>query len=104
MARKDSTGDLLGSSVRFPVKVGHAPWDFFRLLDSLKARLKPGKGRGRPTDEDWTIRRLVGFRRRTWERLRRLAEASTPRGGPKISPAQIAAYLIEQTMDRAEPG
>ncbi len=104
MAKKDRIDEILGASVRFPVKVGHAPWDMYKLLDALKARLKPGKGTGRPTDEDWTVRRLVGFRSRTWKRLQHLAEASAKKGGPRLSPAQIAAFLIEETLDKTEVG
>jgi hypothetical protein len=104
MIKKDRIDELLGASVRIPVKVGHAPWDFYKLLDSVKSRVQPGKGKGRPTNEDWTIRRLVGFRRRTWKRLQKLSEASVRRGGPRLSPAQIAAFLIEDTIDRTNVG
>ena len=104
MPKKDRIDELLGASVRIPIKAGHAPWDFYHLLDTLKSRLKPGKGQGRPTNEAWTIRRLVGFRNRTWKRLTRLADASAKQGGPRLSPAQIAAFLIEDTLDRTEVG
>jgi hypothetical protein len=104
MMKKNEIDELLGASVRFPVKVGHAPWDVYKLLDSLKDRVQPGKGKGRPTNEDWTIRRLVGFRSRTWKRLQQLSEASVRRGGPRLSPAQIAAFLIEETIDRTSAG
>ena len=90
--------------MRFPVRVGHAPWDFYKLLDSVQGRVQPGKGKGRPTNEHRTIRRLVGFRSRTWKRLPRLSEASARRGGPCLSPAQIAAFLIEETIDRTSVG
>lgn len=95
---------ILGASVRFPIRVGHAPWDLYKLLDMLKGRVRPGKSGGRPTNGEWTIRRLVGFRSRTWQRLRRLAEASERRGGPRLSPAQIAAFLIEDSLDRTDVG
>ena len=78
--KKERVDEILGASVQFPVKVGHAPWDFYRLLDSLKARVRPGKGGGRPTNEEWTIRRLVGFRSQSWNRLQRLARAREGRG------------------------
>jgi hypothetical protein len=104
MVKGRKIDEILGSSVRFPVKVGHAPWDFYKLLDALKGRVRPGKGGGRPTNEEWTIRRLVGFRSRTWQRLQKLAEASERRGGPRLSPAQIAAFLIEETLDKTDVG
>jgi hypothetical protein len=104
MMKKDKIDELLGASLRFPVKVGHAPWDFYQVLDTLKSRVTPGKGKGRPTNEDWTIRRLVGFRSRTWKRLKKLSEASGRRGGLRLSPAQIAAFLIEETIDRTDVG
>jgi hypothetical protein len=102
--KKDRIDELLGASVRFPARVGHAPWDFYKLLDSIKGRVQPGKGKGRPTNEDWTIRRLVGFRSRTWKTLQRLSEASVRRGGPRLSPAQIAALLIEETINKTDVG
>jgi len=104
MVKNNEIDKILGASVRFPVQVGHAPWDAYRLLDSLKKRLRPGKGKGRPTDEEWTIRRLVGFRSGTWRRLQQLSEASVRRGGPRLSPAQIAAFLIEETLKRTDVG
>jgi len=98
--KKDRIDKLLGASVRFPVKVGHGPWDINKVLDALKSRVQPGKGKDCPTEEDWTIWRLVGFSSRTWKRLQKLSDASARSGGPRISPAQIAALLIEETIDR----
>jgi len=104
MAKQDRISKLLGASVERAVKAGHSPWDFYHLLDSLKSRLRPGKGLGRPTDEAWTIRRLVGFKSGTWRRLQKLSESSARRGGPRLSPAQIAAVLIEDTLKRTDVG
>jgi hypothetical protein len=104
MVKASQIDAILGASVRFPVDVGHAPWDFYKLLDALKGRVRPGKGRGRPTNEGWTIRRLVGFRSRTWRRLQELSEASVRRGGPRLSPAQIAAFVIEEGLKRTGVG
>ena len=103
--KEDRISRILGASVRLPAGLsGHAPWDMYHLLDTLKARLKPGKGMGRPTEEEWTVRRLVGFRARTWKRLQRLAEKSAKQGEPRLSPAQIAAFLIEQTLEKSKVG
>lgn len=91
MMKKERIDELLGAGVRFRVKLGRSPWEFYRLLDSLKARIQP---------ENWTIRRLIGFRCRTWKLLQKLAMATGRGGGTRLSPAEIAAVLIEEILGR----
>jgi hypothetical protein len=65
----------------------------------LHAKLQPGQGKrpGRPSNPAWTLRRQVPFSEATWSLLERFAEAlSTPER--RVSPAQLAATLIEQVL------
>jgi hypothetical protein len=83
----------------------HGPFGALQLAAELAERLQPGRGAraGRPTDPEWTVRRLVGFRRETWQRLRQLAaNASTPQR--QVSPAQVAAMLVESGVERLRAG
>lgn len=52
---------------------------------------------GRPTDPTWTVRRLVPFSAKTWNRLTTQALClSTP--SRRLTPAQLAAILIERHL------
>jgi hypothetical protein len=70
-----------------------------RIVQQLRARLVPGKGRrsGRPTDARWVRHPKVPMSVATERRLTRLAQrASTPRR--KISPMQLAAKILEDAL------
>jgi len=87
-----------------PVRVrraGHGPFGVLALSADIAARLRPGAGErpGRPTDPTWELRRLVGFRRETWKALGEIADR-TSTAGRRISPAQVAAVLIEEGVER----
>ncbi len=99
--RTNPVAKLLGASKVRRVAVGHSPWDLYHLLDSLRLQLTPGKGRGRPTNPSWTIRRLVGFSRETWRDLVRLARTTRKQGTPRLTPAQIASWIIEDSIRRS---
>jgi hypothetical protein len=83
----------------------HGPFGALQLAAELRARLRPAAGAraGRPTDPDWAVRRLVGFRPETWHRLAEIAEEiSTPQR--RVSPAQVAALLVESGVERLKAG
>ncbi len=94
----------LGADEPQPVRaVPHGPYGALHLAAELRERLQPGRGArpGRPTDPAWAVRRLVGFRPETWRRLREIAAgASTP--DRRVSPAQVAAALVESGLERLE--
>lgn len=55
---------------------------------------------GRPTNPRWTIKRQVPLSPMTWDRLTKISELS--RGsGRLISPAQVAAFLLETAISVA---
>src|SRR5436190_13236615 len=91
----------LGGDTPRPVSAApHGPFGARQLAAELRERLQPGAGArpGRPTDPDWEVRRLVGFRPETWRRLAEIAkEVSTPQR--RVSPAQVAALLIETGVE-----
>ncbi len=73
-------------------------------LDVLIERVRrlrssgPG-GSGRPTDPGWKITRIVRFKSDVWRQLAEMAVAQRPYTGRRVSPAQLAAMLIEMSLD-----
>ncbi|MEE8585825.1 MAG: hypothetical protein V3T83_13340 [Acidobacteriota bacterium] len=72
------------------------PLDLLQLRDDLNRRLRSTGGR--PTDPEWSVRRVVPFKREGWRELERLAE-SCRHHGQKVSPSQLAALLIERGLE-----
>jgi hypothetical protein len=72
-----------------------------RLAAVLAARLSPGKGKrpGRPTDSAWEEHPKVPMSRETLARLEKLAARLTTTKR-KISPMQVAAHLLEESVER----
>lgn len=71
------------------------------IIAALQSRLQPGQGQrpGRPTDAQWVHHPKLPMSVETEERLSRLAAlASTPER--KVSPMQLAAQLLEETVAR----
>lgn len=95
---RDGIGGALGASrvVRLEGSRAGGPLGWMKLAQTLQTRLV-SRG-GRPSDPHWDTKRLVPFRRRTWERLSQEAkELSTH--GRKVGPAQLAAILIEERIE-----
>ena len=71
------------------------PLDLLALRTHVASRLRSSGGR--PTDPDWNVQRLVPFRKERWRQLEDLAIrlSSNKR---KVSPAQVAAMLIERAL------
>ena len=72
-----------------------------RLATILTERLSPARGKrpGRPTDPAWDKHPKVPMSRRTLARLEKLAaKMSSPRR--KVSPMQVAAQLLEESVER----
>jgi hypothetical protein len=72
------------------------PLDLLQLRAELNRRLCSSGGR--PSDPEWTIRRLVPFKQAEWQELERLAEQCAQQG-QRLSPSQLAAVLIERGID-----
>lgn len=98
--KKNETASLagaLGASRVIPIAERNAagPLDWLALGDAIRGRLVSSGGR--PSDPRWDTKRLVPFRRRTWQRLAQQARRLS-RGGRKVGPAQLAAFLIEERL------
>lgn len=72
------------------------PLDVVALRDELGRRLRSTGGR--PTDPALALSRQVRFSEVTWERLRSMADEIAI-GGPRVGPAQVAALLVESSLE-----
>jgi hypothetical protein len=70
-----------------------------RMAALLQARLKPQVGvrPGRPSDPAWTLSRKVPMSAETLQQLQDLATQLSSEKR-KVSPMQVAAQLLEQTL------
>jgi len=94
--------EALGSKVVGEVPdTGGGAFGMSRLASLLRTRLEPGQGRrpGRPSDPLWVLQRKVPMSEETLERLTQLAE-SISTAERKVSPMQVAAQLLEDSLDR----
>lgn len=71
------------------------PLGLLSLREEIAHRLQSTGGR--PTDPDWTERRCVPFKPEIWKGLFRLAKEMSA-DGRKVSPAQVAAMLVEREL------
>ncbi|HEX9735245.1 MAG TPA: hypothetical protein VGG06_25020 [Thermoanaerobaculia bacterium] len=78
--------------VRLDQLPSQGPLDLLQLRAELQRRLRSSGGR--PTDPDWSIRRVVPFKEDHWRELEELA-AACESGGQNVSPGQLAAVLVE---------
>ena len=70
------------------------------LQHELRGRLVSAGGR--PSDPAPTIRRLVTVKKQVWKELQRQTTVLS-RLGQKVSPGQLAAILLEQSVSRLRP-
>ena len=77
-----------------------------QLVANLGERLRVPVGGGRPTNPNWTERRLVPLTSATLKHLEELAEKIRADRGVSIEPMQIAAIFLEKlegmSVDEAE--
>ena len=71
-----------------------------QVVSDIKARLRVPEGGGRPTDPEWTERRVLPLRRRTLERLEKITAKILGSSGIKIEVMQLAALLVEKDVER----
>lgn len=94
---KTRISDALGASrtVELPTRPAQGPLGLLQLRAELTDRLRSSGGR--PTDPDWSVRRVVPFKPDKWRELEVIAERLS-RPGRTVSPAQVAAMLIERGL------
>lgn len=83
-----------------PKRLG-GPLDVLALREEFKERLR-SRG-GRPTDPAWTLSRQVPFKDGSWTRLQDLA-SEVGVSGRRVGPAQVAAILIENSLQDLDDG
>jgi len=90
----------LGAERRGAVRTKGGYFGAMGLLAEVEARFRVPEGGGRPTDPQWTERRLVALAPETLRRLAELAAKVRRRGGVQIEPMQLAALLLERTTEQ----
>jgi len=89
--------EALGAQRSFPIDglPSQGPLDLIQLRDELGHRLRSSGGR--PTDPEWTLRRVIPFKEKGWRDLEQLAARCSDEG-QTVSPSQLAALLIERGL------
>jgi hypothetical protein len=99
-ATNSDLGAALGASRSFGVaNKAHGPFGVAALLDEIQNRLVSHGGR--PSDPGPTIRRLVPMKKKVWKTLKMQA-AYLSSHGRRISPAQLAAMLVEKSVSELD--
>jgi len=101
-ARIATIAKKTGGIVKSPIEgVVYGPVGATRLAAIMSARLQPspGKRTGRPSNPAWVRREKVPMRDETVARLQELADTIS-RPGRKVSPMQVAAQLLEQSLEQ----
>lgn len=99
----DTIAERLGAKVIAQVpEVGGGAFGAARLgriVEELRSRLVPGRGRraGRPTDARWVRHPKVPMSEATERKLILLAEEASA-SGRRISPMQLAAQILEDAL------
>jgi hypothetical protein len=92
----------LGAKVKGQVPdTGGGAFGMARLAENLTARLQPSQGLrpGRPSDPSWVLQGKVPMSEETKQQLAALAEKLS-NGGRRVSPMQVAAQLLEESVSR----
>ncbi|MGH7326136.1 MAG: hypothetical protein ACREJ9_16035 [Candidatus Rokuibacteriota bacterium] len=93
----DKIASALGAERRGKVSARGGYFGAMQLLADVEARFRvPARG-GRPTDPQWTERRLVPLAPETLARLEEITSRVREQGGVNIEPMQLAALLLEKT-------
>jgi hypothetical protein len=94
----------LGAERRGHVKATGGYFGASELVAEVQRRFRSPAGGGRITDQNWTERRLVGFSPTTLQRLKEIAEEISHAENIHLNPMQVAALLLERTVQDRESG
>src|SRR6266545_5034541 len=89
----------LGAGRRGKVHASGGYFGALQLLADIEARFRVPPGGGRPTDPNWTERRLIPLAPQTLLRLDELTAKVRESRGVSIEPMQLAALLLEKTLE-----
>ena len=104
-SKKERIADIArasGGKLGDPIEgVVYGPIGAARLAAIINARLQPSPGKriGRPTNPAWVRREKVPMKEETVIELQELAELFS-KSGRKVSPMQVAAQLLEQSLEQ----
>jgi len=90
----DKIAKGLGAQRVGPVRSSGGYFGALQLAAEVAGRFRVPKGGGRATDPGWTERRLIPLSPATLRRLEELADRL------HVAPLQIAALLLEKSVDR----
>jgi hypothetical protein len=93
----EKIAEVLGAERRGKVTVSGGYFGAIQLCADIQVRFRVPEGGGRPTDPEWTVRRLVPLAPRTLKRLEEITARFRKHGGVNLEPMQLAALLIERT-------
>ena len=96
--RKRAIAKALGANNVTPVGTAdvHGPLGMLHIREEISRRLRSTGGR--PTDPSWETRKLIPFKRETWDALTKQAESLGVKGRP-VSPGQLAAIMLEDALN-----
>jgi hypothetical protein len=92
----------LGAERKGKVSASSGYFGAMQLLADIETRFRVPAGGGRPTNPDWTERRLVPLAPRTLRRLEAITKDVKARRGLSVEPMQLAALLIERTTEQLD--
>jgi len=91
----------LGAKRRGKVASKGGYFGALQLLADIEYRFRVPIGGGRPTNPDWTARRLVPLSPETLDRLVELSGRFQDEKNMRLDPMQLAAILLERAVRRA---
>lgn len=95
----DKIAKGLGAERRGKVPVSGGYFGAMQLVSDIQARFRaPARG-GRATDPAWTERRLIPLASQTLRRLQQLAQRTGEKRKVRVEPMQMAALLLEKTVE-----
>jgi hypothetical protein len=90
----------LGGRRRGKVPASGGYFGAMQLLADIEARFRVPAGGGRPTDPNWTERRLVPLAPQTIKRPEELTAKVREHEGVNLEPMQLAALLLEKSTEQ----
>ncbi len=95
----DKIAKGLGAERRGKTAASGGYFGAMQLLADIAARFRVPAGGGRPTNPDWTERRLLPLTSQTLQRLETIT-AKVRDHGVQVEPMQLAALLVEKVTEQ----
>ncbi len=95
----DKIAKALGAVRVGKVKASGGYFGATQLVLDIQSQFKTPQGGGRATNPNWKNQRLIRLSPEMLQLLRELAEELLKKNDVKIEPMQLAALLLQQTLD-----